>query len=73
LEPDLEPNGPENQIGHSGDPEVPDSIGGPSRTRTLDPLIKSHFGQDSIGHHRAESAAIMRLKRAAPGSMLYVA
>jgi hypothetical protein len=32
---------PESQIGHSGDFEVPDSIGGPSRTRTLDPLIKS--------------------------------
>jgi hypothetical protein len=32
--------GQESQIGHSGDSEVPDSIGGPSRTRTLDPLIK---------------------------------
>ena len=32
---------PKQQIGHSGDPEVPDSFGGPSRTRTLDPLIKS--------------------------------
>ena len=31
---------PKQQIGHSGDAEVPDSIGGPSRTRTLDPLIK---------------------------------
>jgi len=31
---------PKSQIGHSGDPEVPDKIGGPSRTRTLDPLIK---------------------------------
>ncbi len=49
------------QIGHSGDPEVPDSIGGPSRTRTLDPLIKSHFGQGSIGQHRRESAAMMRV------------
>lgn len=29
-----------SQIGHSGDSEVPDSIGGPSRTRTLDPLTK---------------------------------
>ena len=27
----------------------------------LDPLIKSHFGYDSIGHHRAESAAMTRL------------
>jgi len=35
--------GAKNQIGHSGDPEVPDSIGGPSRTRTLDPLIKSQL------------------------------
>jgi integrase len=33
--------GRKSEIGHSGDPEVPDSIGGPSRTRTLDPLIKS--------------------------------
>ena len=31
---------PKSQIGHSGDSEVPDKIGGPSRTRTLDPLIK---------------------------------
>ncbi len=28
-------------IGHSGGAEVADLIGGPSRTRTLDPLIKS--------------------------------
>jgi hypothetical protein len=35
--------GPKSQIGHSGDSEVPDSIGGPSRTRTLDPLIKSQL------------------------------
>ena len=34
---------PESQIGHSGDTEVPDKIGGPSRTRTLDPLIKSQL------------------------------
>ena len=34
---------PKSQIGHSGDSEVPDSIGGPSRTRTLDPLIKSQL------------------------------
>jgi len=33
----------ESQIGHPGDPEVADSIGGPSRTRTLDPLIKSQL------------------------------
>jgi hypothetical protein len=33
----------ESQIGHPGTPEVPDSIGGPSRTRTLDPLIKSQL------------------------------
>ena len=35
--------GPESQIEHSGDSEVPDSSGGPSRTRTLDPLIKSQL------------------------------
>ena len=34
---------PKSQIGHSGDSEVPDKIGGPSRTRTLDPLIKSQL------------------------------
>ncbi len=34
-------NAPKSQIGHSDDSEVPDLIGGPSRTRTLDPLIKS--------------------------------
>jgi hypothetical protein len=34
---------PESEIGHPGIPEVPDSIGGPSRTRTLDPLIKSQL------------------------------
>ena len=31
----------QNEIGHSGAPEVADLIGGPSRTRTVDPLIKS--------------------------------
>ncbi len=31
---------PKQRIGHSGNSEVPDPIGGPSRTRTLDPLIK---------------------------------
>jgi hypothetical protein len=35
--------GPESEIGHPGVPEVPDSDGGPSRTRTLDPLIKSQL------------------------------
>jgi len=35
--------GLKSQIGHSADSEVPDSIGGPSRTRTLDPLIKSQL------------------------------
>jgi hypothetical protein len=34
---------PKSQIGHSGNAEVPDLIGGPSRTRTLDPLIKSQL------------------------------
>jgi hypothetical protein len=32
---------PKSQIGHPETSEVPDKIGGPSRTRTLDPLIKS--------------------------------
>jgi hypothetical protein len=35
--------GSESQIGHPGAPEVPDLIGGPSRTRTVDPLIKSQL------------------------------
>ena len=34
---------PERQIGHPEISEVPDKIGGPSRTRTLDPLIKSQL------------------------------
>ena len=34
---------PERQIGHPETSEVPDKIGGPSRTRTLDPLIKSQL------------------------------
>jgi hypothetical protein len=37
-------SGPKGQIGHPGAPEVPDLIGGPSRTRTLDPLIKRRAG-----------------------------
>ncbi len=35
--------GSESEIGHPDAPEVPDSFGGPSRTRTLDPLIKSQL------------------------------
>jgi hypothetical protein len=35
--------GLKSEIGHSGDSEVPDSIGGPWRTRTSDPLIKSQL------------------------------
>jgi hypothetical protein len=58
--------------GASGALEAPDLIGGPSRTRTLDPLIKSRFGTCSIGQHHTESAAITRLKRGGPGSILCV-
>ena len=32
-----------NEIGEPAAAELPDSIGGPSRTRTLDPLIKSQL------------------------------
>ena len=32
-----------NEIGHPGAPEVADLLGGPSRTRTVDPLIKSQL------------------------------
>ena len=35
--------GSESEIGHPDAPEVPDRVGGPSRTRTLDPLIKSQL------------------------------
>jgi hypothetical protein len=35
--------GTENSSGAPDAPEAPDSIGGPSRTRTLDPLIKSQL------------------------------
>jgi hypothetical protein len=33
----------ETASGSSDAPELPDLIGGPSRTRTLDPLIKSQL------------------------------
>jgi hypothetical protein len=33
----------QNEIGDPGALEVPDRVGGPSRTRTLDPLIKSQL------------------------------
>jgi len=52
--------------------EVPVRDGGPSRTRTLDPLIKSHFGQGSIGHHWAEYAAMMHLRWRWPTAMMCV-
>jgi hypothetical protein len=42
---------PQSQIGHSGNPEVPDSSGGPSRTRTLDPLIKSRADEPPTDTH----------------------
>jgi hypothetical protein len=60
----------------SGAPDVseaPDFDGDPSRTRTLDPLIKSHFGGDRIGQHRAESAAITGLSRSWAIAILRVA
>ena len=66
-------SGTKRKSGAPGVSEAPDSNGGPSRTRTLDPLIKSHFGEGSIGHHRTESTTIAWLKRAGPGSILCVA
>ena len=33
----------ESEIGHPDAPEVPDHVGGPSGTRTPDPLIKSQL------------------------------
>ena len=62
-----------SKSGTPGDPEMPDSIGGPSRTRTLDPLIKSHFAQGSNAQHRAESAVITRRERPSAVSFLRVA
>ena len=35
--------GTKSNSGASSDPEAPEKIGGPSRTRTLDPLIKSQL------------------------------
>jgi hypothetical protein len=65
--------GTKNKSGAPAVTEAPDSNGGPSRTRTLDPLIKSRFGQRSAGPHRAESSAIMQLGLLAPAPMLLVA
>ena len=33
----------ESKSGTPGAPKVPDFVGGPSRTRTVDPLIKSQL------------------------------
>ena len=59
----LDANAAKNKSGTSTVPEVPDRVGGPSRTRTADPLNKSHFRQGSFAHHRPESAAITQLNR----------
>jgi hypothetical protein len=48
-------------------------VGGPWRTRTSDLLIKSHFGQGSIGHHHAEYAAITRPPGFSPLPLVAVA
>ncbi len=48
-------NAPKSQIGHPGAPEVPDSIGGPSRIRTLDPPIKSRDEEPRTDTHNAVS------------------
>ena len=37
------PSAHRNKIGEPAGAELPDLIGGPSRTRTLDPLIKSQL------------------------------
>jgi integrase len=53
--------GLKSRTGHSGDSEVPVSIGGPSRTRTLDPLIKSQLPwlrQRVLDHLRAGIPAL---------------
>ena len=36
-------SGPKSKSATPDAPEVPDRVGGPSRTRTLDPLIKSQL------------------------------
>ena len=43
--------GQKSQIGHSGDSEVPDSIGGPWRTLTSDPLLKSRDEEQRTDTH----------------------
>ncbi len=61
LVPKLEPIW--NRTHESGTPgslEVPDSFGGPSRTRTLDPLIKRRVGLVSrvvLNHHKSATCA----------------
>jgi hypothetical protein len=67
----------QNEIGHSSAPEVADSIGGPSRTRTLDPLIKSRVQkctQRNARHHdvgNPEASARMRTPPRAWSSSVY--
>jgi hypothetical protein len=65
--------GSEDESGAPDNSEAPDSAGGPSRTRTVDPLIKSHFGDSSIEQHRAEYAALTRLMSSLPRVMMRVA
>ena len=48
--------GTKRTSGASGVPETPDCVGGPSRTRTLDPLIKRRLGLVSLfvlSHHKS--------------------
>ena len=44
--------GTKRNSGASDAPEAPETFGGPSRTRTLDPLIKSEKRRASRGHTR---------------------
>src|SRR5712691_6630219 len=53
--------------------EVPVKLGEPSGIRTLDPLIKSHFRQDTMVHQRAQNAAITRLACLLPSTIVCVA
>ncbi len=52
--------GLEREIGEPRDAEFPDSIGGPSRTRPLDPLIKRRpdvLSRVVLNHHIGPAAA----------------
>ncbi len=61
----------QNEIGEPRVAQLPDSIGGPSRTRTLDPLIKGRQSVVSLivpDHHKSPRAVASTSRRAATSS-----